>query len=76
MRSTSAGRPRAEEGERDVQVPRRHDARVRSAVELCGLPGGQALDGVVRERQGDEEAESLMPLHATAEEIARVCHGR
>ena len=46
MPSSSHGRPRAEEGERDVEVLRRHEAGVAEGGELAVLPGGEALDRV------------------------------
>src|SRR5581483_10335372 len=54
----------AEEGERDVQVGRRHRAEV--AVRQPSLPRDDAPDGVVRERERAEKANAGIALDATS----------
>ena len=73
MPSTSPAGREPEEGKRDVEVLRRHEAGVADGCELPRLPGGEPLDGVGRQRQGGEEAQSLMPLDATGRGHACVC---
>ncbi len=66
-------RPRAEEGKRDVKVSARHDPPGSSpphatevhVTELTLLPGAHAVEHPLGKTQGEEEAQSLIPLHAT-----------
>jgi len=58
-----ARRPRAEEGKRDVEMLARDDAS--PVPELTLLPGAHAVEHPLGKPQGEEEAQSLIPLHAT-----------
>ena len=55
-----------------MEVAPRHQARVAHVRKLPLLPGGQALDAVLRQREADEEANALMPFDATELGHARV----
>jgi hypothetical protein len=54
-----------EERERDVQVSGLHGAHAPAHRELAGLPVREALDGVVGEPEGDEEAKALIAPNGT-----------
>ena len=56
-------RPRAEEGKRDVEMLARDDAS--PVPELTLLPGAHAVEHPLGKPQGEEEAQPLIPLHAT-----------
>ena len=59
------GRAAPQEDERDVEVPRSHEASGGSVRERLALPRDEALDGLFRERKGDEEAKTLIAPHAS-----------
>jgi hypothetical protein len=67
-----AGRPRSEERERDVEVRRRNETRVTGAGERPALPGDEALDDALGERECEEEAEPFTALHVRPSKRARV----
>jgi hypothetical protein len=58
-----ARRAAAEEGEREVEVLGGDDSGVTDAGERLPLPGGEALDGVVGERESEEETKALTGAH-------------
>jgi hypothetical protein len=58
-----ACRAAAEERKRDVEVLGGDDSHVADAAERLPLPGGEALDGVVGERESEEETKALTGAH-------------
>jgi hypothetical protein len=53
----------AEEGKREMQVPRRDDA---AAAQLAALPADEVLDGLAGQTEGAKEAEAGIWGHASA----------
>jgi hypothetical protein len=70
-RSDVVGWAPAAEHEGDVEVLAADDPRVANAGERLPLPGGEALDGVVGERESEEETEALTGAHVSPRRRAR-----
>jgi len=57
--------PMAEEREREVEVSLGNDANLARARERAKLPLDEPGEGIVGESEGAEEADSLIPGHAS-----------